>query len=744
MRLLWKILLLSILIAVVPLSVAGWKITSRIEDELIYSAVSAKMGSLASAIAYRVDQMYVREWFDILKTVAKTEQLALRGGSELTDPRPPLEAAVEEHDDIVALQFFPDVGRGYVLTLRGALAQTFGVNALSRSAVLQNLLAPDEADALAAAGRGQAYIGYPFAVEGLEGLYVTISVPWESPASSPGAIIAKASLARLEQEVVRSRFGERGNVFVIDARGTPVAHPDTMILFNPTRFEHTPAVDTVRASLRNRGEFQVDTDAPPAAPLTVSAQMTFEGGALWRVAYSVCQSVAWGVIVQEPREDALQPVKKIVGDIRFWIIAALALAIVGGLFFSRTLGKPIQELIEGARAIGAGNFNHQIALRSRDELGELAQVFNQMARQLRAYDELNVEKLIREKVKTEAILHNIADGVIVTGTQGEILVLNAAAETWFDVKEENALGKPLASVIPVDGLVELVGETESNAGQEVHSKELTIEKPGRTRPTILQAHAMRVGTQREELIAITTVLRDVTEEREVNRMKTELVSVVAHELRSPLVSIMGFSGILLEENLDMATRLEFARIINEESNRMVEMINKFLDISRIESGKTEVIKVPTSVVDLAKQVIDINRGQADAKNIRIEVKAPSRITPISIDPDLIGQAILNLFTNAVKYSPSDTTVRIVVTEHAETLEVAVADEGYGISEEAQKHLFEKFYRVEDDPKVRDISGTGLGLSLVKEIVEHHNGSVGVASELGKGSTFSIFLPKRWT
>jgi two-component system, OmpR family, sensor histidine kinase VicK len=747
MRLLWKILLLSIAAAVIPLSVAGWNIISRIQDELVYSAVSTKLEGTASELAYRIDQMYVREWNNILHTVAKTEQLALFGGN--MSPDVPLEAAVEEHDDLIVLQFYPSVRSQniHIVTMRGSVDEEIKIRAegRDRAEILAPLLTENQGEALEAARDGGTFLGNPFTFSPLGGLILTMSVPWEPPkATANGAVVAKVSLERLQSEVVQAQFGAAGLVYIIDRQGKPIAHPDTTLLDGTGTLVGSAAADRMIAMLADKAVDVTHLGGPPAVPMTLSTEMIDGNGVEWRVAYAVCATVPWGVVVQEPLEDALAPVRAIVSDLMLWLLLGLAMGILGGLVLSRMIGRPVKLLAEGARAIGEGKFHHRLDLRSHDELGELAEMFNHMAEQLLAYNEINVENLIREKAKGEAILHNIADGVIVTGIDGEILIVNSAAERWFRVVEEQVLKQPLNSCISVVGLAELINDTQGDRSKEVHSRELVVELPGQIRPTILNAHAARVETERGELFGITTVLRDVTAEREVDRMKTELVSVVAHELRSPLVSIMGFSGILLEEDLDMNTRLEFAKIINDESNRMVEMINKFLDISRIESGKTEVVRVPTDLVELVAQIVDINRGQADAKDMKVNVNTPQRATSVTVDPDLIGQAILNLFTNAVKYSPPGSEVDVVLTEHRDDLQVAIVDRGYGISLDGQKRLFEKFYRVDDNPLVRDIGGTGLGLSLTREIVEQHNGRVEVQSALGDGSTFSIFLPKRWT
>ena len=451
-----------------------------------------------------------------------------------------------------------------------------------------------------------------------------------------------------------------------------------------------------------------------------------------------------GVIVYEPMKAALRPINAIITDLTVMVLIGLAFAVIGALLLSRTLSRPIGKLTHGAREIGSGNFDHRIALRGHDELSELAAVFNQMARQLKAYDELNVEKLIREKTKTDAILRHIADGVVVTSTEGDILILNEPAEAWFSVREQDVVPRPLTEYINSPELHELVREVSEQADDQVHVREISVSVPGYVRPLILQANATHVVTGSGEPIGTTIVLRDVTAEQEINRMKTEIVSVVAHELRSPLVSIMGYSGILLEKSLNMATRLEFAQIINDESKRLTDLINKFLDISRIEAGRQEVTKVPTDIIDLVNQVTDVNHGLADAQKITLEVTAPRRITPIYIDRDLIGQAVLNLYSNAVKYSPPGSGVTIRIVEHKENVSIAIIDSGFGISRENQRRVFEKFFRVNNDEHVKDMQGSGLGLSLVQEIVEQHSGEISLESVLGEGSTFTVLLPKQWT
>jgi signal transduction histidine kinase len=217
--------------------------------------------------------------------------------------------------------------------------------------------------------------------------------------------------------------------------------------------------------------------------------------------------------------------------------------------------------------------------------------------------------------------------------------------------------------------------------------------------------------------------------------------MVAHELRSPLTSIAGFSELLLDTGITKDQSQEYAEIILKESNRLGDLINKFLDISRIESGKSQLNKIPLHFGYIIENILELNSYQAEKKQIKINLNIPKELPLVNVDKEMIEEVILNLFSNAVKYSPEHTEIDIIVEEKEDEVVVKVKDEGFGISEDAIPNIFNKFYRVTDNENVRDIGGSGLGLSLVKEIVEIHGGSVWVESKLGNGSTFSFSIPE---
>ena len=237
-------------------------------------------------------------------------------------------------------------------------------------------------------------------------------------------------------------------------------------------------------------------------------------------------------------------------------------------------------------------------------------------------------------------------------------------------------------------------------------------------------------------------ISDVSAVKENERLRSDLASLMSHELRTPITSIQGFSELLLaDENMSQESR-EFLEIIVNESQRLSKMVSTFLSVSNLEqSDKQEIEKTPVKVDTVVSEVIGEMQEQAKHKRIRLIAQAASHVPPVAADKGLIQRVISHLIDNAIKYSPERTSVIISTILEADFLRVVVEDRGYGIAPSDQEKIWQKFYRVARDGQDKEEESTGLGLSLVKEIVEQHGGQVGVESEIGQGSKFSFTLPR---
>ncbi|MFQ5602520.1 MAG: PAS domain-containing sensor histidine kinase [bacterium] len=423
------------------------------------------------------------------------------------------------------------------------------------------------------------------------------------------------------------------------------------------------------------------------------------------------------------------------------LILTFMLAMIGAFYFSKKLSKPITQFKKSALEIARGNFSLKVRVQSKDEIGRLAMIFNYMVEEVRRLNEKNLYKIINEKNKTETILKNIADSVIITDPQNKIILINSIAKKRFGLSGTDFLERPVDEFIHNEDLIKFIHNINDHTIDDTETIEITVYSPGETKPEILQARAARIEDDKKELIGIATILRDITREKEIDRLKTELVSLVAHELRSPLTCISGFSELLLDQSITHEQLEEYASIILKESNRLSDLINKFLDISKIEAGKSQLRKSPVDMKLLIDRVLDFNSQLSEKKNIHVSFESPSEVSTIYVDRDMMEQVVLNLFSNAVKYSPENTELTIRITELDDKLILEFEDRGYGISEESLPKIFNKFYRITDNDQIRDIAGSGLGLSLVKEIVEIHQGNIQVKSKLGEGSNFIVTLPK---
>lgn len=340
----------------------------------------------------------------------------------------------------------------------------------------------------------------------------------------------------------------------------------------------------------------------------------------------------------------------------------------------------------------------------------------------------------REKQQIEYALHSMSSGLLVVSRSGRVQLVNHAAASIFGLDSKRAVGQLFENAISDSHIREFL--TTALADENELLKEFIVGD------RIYEAQSAMVRDEAGAIVGLLTVFHDVTELRNVERMKSEFVSTVSHELRTPLTPIQGFINTLLDdptgEIYDQPTRMEFYGIIAEECGRLKRMIDDLLDASRIDAGRT--LQLNYGDVDVMAQVERCIRFQVKASSRHsLTFSAPDTLAPIHADRDRFTQILTNLLSNAIKYSPEGGTVAVDVADEGDKIRVAVSDQGMGIATENIEKLFKRFYRVPGE--AQRVGGTGLGLFLVKNLVEAHGGVIWVDSALGKGSTFSFTLPK---
>lgn len=355
-------------------------------------------------------------------------------------------------------------------------------------------------------------------------------------------------------------------------------------------------------------------------------------------------------------------------------------------------------------------------------------------------------KLSEEKEELEDTLQSLKVAVVAVSRDGEVRLLNEAAARMLNRDPGEVMGKPYAEALDQDGVISLV--REALQAEEEIAKEIPLGDS--EDPRIYQAQASLMRSDNGNLQNIVAIFNDITEIRNVERMKTAFVSTVSHELRTPLTSIKGFIATLLEDEegyFDDETRREFYQIIDQQCDRLTRLISDLLNISRIESGRSlELHLAPVNVRDVCHRIISAQQSYSDKHQIVCEM--PEDFPEIVCDQDKLEQMLDNLLGNAIKYSPEGGEIKVAGTEEGDFIRLDVIDHGLGVPERHREMIFERFHMVDDDVDHRSVKGTGIGLYLVRALAQAHlaadgeKGDVWLArSVVDEGSTFSVRLPK---
>jgi two-component system phosphate regulon sensor histidine kinase PhoR len=412
------------------------------------------------------------------------------------------------------------------------------------------------------------------------------------------------------------------------------------------------------------------------------------------------------------------------------IIGILLLSLGLTLLVSIFVSRPLSEMSVVAKAMAGGDFSKKAAIHTNDELGELARSLNLMSEEIKD----KIGKVDSERAKLDLILSSMFEGVIVTDSSDKIILMNPSLRKIFFV-DTNPEGKKPFEVIRNTAVQDIVDKIIQDK-QGLATEEITVNVP---EEKILKVNGVPIVRNNEFEGAI-LVFHDITELRRLERIRQDFVANVSHELRTPISSIKGYAETLLEGALeDKDNAKEFISIIYHDSNRLSQLINDLLDLSKIESGKMKMNFVPLDAVSVIRRAITVIENQAKAKSILFKVNLAPELPKIKADETRFSQVMINLLDNAIKYTPENGSVTVTAKVVNNSLQVDIEDTGIGISEKDLPRIFERFYRV-DKARSRELGGTGLGLSIVKHIVQAHGGQVWVKSELGLGSTFSFTIP----
>jgi len=376
---------------------------------------------------------------------------------------------------------------------------------------------------------------------------------------------------------------------------------------------------------------------------------------------------------------------------------------------------------EAADQIAKGDFKTRVTIRSNDEIGELSSTLNYMAGKL---DE-TVHLLSSEKEKIASILRSMADGVISVDLNMKIKITNPQAERYlfFWQYEADDLPEPLYELF-----------RDSIQRNEEVAKDIEI------KGTYL-AVVVSPLNDRDGISGAVAVFRDVTNERKLDKLRSDFVANISHELRTPIAMLQGYSEAILDGiAATEEEQRELVKIIFDESVRMSKLVNELLDLARIEAGHLQLVPAKISLNQLLDKIGRKFNGLTRERRIQLTVDELPGDDTVFLDQDRMEQVLTNLIDNAIRHTPDHGEIRVTPSKKEKILQIEVSDTGSGIDPEDIPYLFERFYKG-DKARTRGRSGTGLGLSIVKNIVEAHKGHIYVESTLGEGTSFKIQIPQ---
>jgi two-component system phosphate regulon sensor histidine kinase PhoR len=531
-------------------------------------------------------------------------------------------------------------------------------------------------------------------------------------------ITAEASLpgflSQDKQEVLDSlakRLGEQTDirVTIISVDGTVLGDSEE----DPSTMENHALRPEIRDALRTGlGESTRYSTTVSQKMMYIAVPISYQGEVLGTARVSLPLTV----------------VESLVHRVTMSIITAMSVAtllvILVAWVIARITTRPIRKLTIASERIASGELEQKITIETKDEVGELAQAFNEMSLKLKEM----VETISGERARLATILDNMADGVIMTGSEGNILLANNAAAKLFNIK--NTTEKPLIEVVrdhELDEVLKLCLQTAKTQSVQYES--------GSSKRYI---RAIAIPISHDEMSGVLLLFQDLTELRNLQTTRRELIGNISHEFRTPLAGIKAMVETLRDGAVDdKKAAIDFLVRIDDEVERLTQIVVELTELSRIETGEAELRLEPVNLNLLVEEVITQLSPQIERQQLTAEKKIDTNLPSVQADKRRIRQTIVNLIHNAIKFTNPGGKIMVTTRIHNGSVTVDISDTGIGIAKRDLPHVFERFYKGDRD---RSGGGTGMGLAIAKHVIEAHGGSIWVQSEEGKGSTFSFSLP----
>lgn len=421
----------------------------------------------------------------------------------------------------------------------------------------------------------------------------------------------------------------------------------------------------------------------------------------------------------------------------FAAVVAVSLSFVTMVQFTKRIIEPAEKLTGTVNQIGRGRLDLKIDVETNDEVGELGREFNKMTERLRKYEELNIEKIISEKQKSETIVESISDAIIVCDSESNIQLMNRSAEEILKISEHDAIGKKVEDCIRDGRLLEIF----KSPGQAVLLNQPYLQFTYNGRQVYLRPRVSEIPAPHGSTSGLVLILQDVTQFKELDKMKSDFMAAVSHEFRTPLTSINMSVDILRQKLLGTLTKAQedLLESSKQDCERLTKLVKDLLQLSKLESGKLEVkeelVNVPEAI-DSALQPLHL---QFKEKGVLLKFAYDQNLPSFVGDEQQLSWVISNLVNNALRHTQPGGTVEVGARSETGNILIEVSDTGKGIPPEFLDKIFDKFVQVKQplDPTPGSV---GLGLAIAKEIVEMYGGRISVTSEVNKGSIFSIHLP----